>query len=523
MVDVLYRRSPDGRANRAALVDALAAPGEVLLTVHGTFAGDPSNDGANWWQRGSAFIARVGRDMAAKTGAPPTVLPFHWSGENSDFERLRAARRLAAVMRKLEKAKRPYHILAHSHGGNVVVEAINRFTRIGRKRNHLRSVVTFGTPYFRRALKPLSRAFLLYRACLLVAFMLGSLGAAILGPVGAVMALGSQLPIPVKLILATLSLLGAALVIVPTIFLWRSVIPPVREGRRFVKCCDKDKLADRWLALFARRDEAIGLLTRAAVFEARFISSRGMARSLGRLSSFIAGMAIALVPIAVLIFRPELYGAGAQIVEDAEARAGGFYNDARAALLAAIGTQIGAAFLYALPMFAVIHFTLSLLFRMGPHHATAWFMNRTIVNGLRTGVFGDDAHYSLTGVSATPDKITVKSREFESAGLGGISEEAAVTAAQAVYSELIELKPDGELAADPAGVWSRLSGSIYHNAYFTDDDVMDATVSHLSECVSGACAPAAPSPPHGANGVGTRTNGATLDDAAVEDRPTVLA
>ena len=49
---------------------------------------------------------------------------FSWSGENSWFARTRAADALADYVTKLRKEGWCCHIVAHSHGGNVVAEAL---------------------------------------------------------------------------------------------------------------------------------------------------------------------------------------------------------------------------------------------------------------------------------------------------------------------------------------------------------------------------------------------------------------
>jgi hypothetical protein len=472
----VYRRTAEGHANVASVEEALGGEGEVLIAVHGTFAAEPGNDGANWWQRGSPFMTRLAGALEPKLGRPPRVLPFHWSGENSEFDRLAAGRRLEAVMRRLERAKRPYHVLAHSHGGNVVVAALRRFARIGRKYPHLRSVTTFGTPYFRRTLKPLSKAFLTYRLALLAFMFLLALVVAVGLPLLALVA-ATQVDSVTSAAEAVGVAVGfaamGALLLIPAWLLWRSIAPMAREKARLLKSVHKCGLCDRWLALWARRDEAIGLLTRATAFNPRFIAPKAMARSLGRLSSFIAGGVVAGATIASVLFGWRI----SALMDSAAATA---EKGAKAANVSGdVLTDLVVIFLYAMPVFAIVHLGLSTVFRMGPHRAAAWFMNNTITGGLRTGVFGDDAHFKLQSVGATPERMEVKTKEFES--LKGVTDEDAVEAAHALYTELIELNPDGQAEADPAGVWERLSQSIYHNSYFVDDAVMAAAAEHIAD------------------------------------------
>lgn len=484
-----YGRTKEGQANRSAVEDALRTEGPVLLTVHGTFAGSLENEGKHWWQRGSQFAGRLQSGIAAKTGVTPQVLPFHWAGTNSEFDRMIAGRRLAAVMRHLEKKKRPYHLLAHSHGGNVIVEAVSRFTRIGRKKKFLQSVTTFGTPYFRRCLKPMSKGFLFYRAMLLAAIFAASLyilGAAVVTTIVDGVRDGTM---NVGFVIGMIIGLGifGAIVFVPTLLLWRSVAPAARNKARFIKGVRKDGLDRRWLALWAKRDEAIGLLMRATAFKAQFVSSRSMGRTLVRASATIAALAIIMLPLVVLLFAPNLYQSTTEeIAKDTQARLQNLETYRPAAYFAVV------LFFYALPLFAALHLILSFLFQLGPQHASAWFLNQTIVGGIRTGMFGDDANFALKGVSRTPEKLDVVTKELDSTDLDGFADEDALEAAKLFYKELVEIEKDGVTAADPAGVWSRLSDAICHNGYFIDESAVTAVVDHIAGGTPSTPRPAPP-------------------------------
>src|SRR5690606_28267985 len=77
------------------------------------------------------------------------ILPLHWSGMNSDHDRLKGSEQLARTLKELHRAGRPHAVIAHSHGGNVTVEGL---TRAGRS-PHRGGIVSFGTPFFKRRLK----------------------------------------------------------------------------------------------------------------------------------------------------------------------------------------------------------------------------------------------------------------------------------------------------------------------------------------------------------------------------------
>lgn len=484
MFGFFYARTREGRANREAVEDALREEGPVLIAIHGTFAGSPDNTGKHWWQRRSPFMTRLQEGLEPKLGST-RVLPFHWTGANSEFDRIVCGRRLAAVMRHLEKKKRPYHVLAHSHGGNLVVEAISRFTRVGRKQKQLSSVTTFGTPYFRRHLKPMSKGFLFYRAMLLAALI--ALAAYVLttSALGAATSIeGSDAAFVIGTIIGWL--LVAGVLLLPIYFLWRSVAPAARNKARFVKAMRKTGLDRRWLALWAKRDEAIGLLMRATAFKAQFITSRSMGRTLRRTAATLAAFAIIMLPLAVLLFAPNVFQSTTeQIAQDAEAR----LKTVEAYIPAGIFAIV--LFFYALPLFAILHIALSVVFQLGPQHASAWVVNRTIISGIRTGMFGDDANFALRGVSRTPEKLEVVTLELDSDDLDGFADDDALEAAKLFYKELIEIENDAMPEADPAGVWARLSDAICHNGYFVDETAMAAVVDHIA----GGATPGAPAAP----------------------------
>lgn len=98
--------------------------GDVIVTVHGTNAGRPEDDGDRWWQKGSAFQKRLSELVTSADGSSLEFRPFHWSGRNSETDRREAGRQLARKLREIEKEGRPYHVIGHSHGGSVAYLAL---------------------------------------------------------------------------------------------------------------------------------------------------------------------------------------------------------------------------------------------------------------------------------------------------------------------------------------------------------------------------------------------------------------
>src|SRR5262249_53978980 len=95
-----------------------------IITVHGTFASDPSDHGDAWWQEGSPFI----RDVSVLVQNTLTVIPFHWNGHNNELDRRKAGDELfRLILREADGDSSPIVLISHSHGGNVVAFALDNF------------------------------------------------------------------------------------------------------------------------------------------------------------------------------------------------------------------------------------------------------------------------------------------------------------------------------------------------------------------------------------------------------------
>jgi hypothetical protein len=116
-----------------------------LITVHGTNAGDPNDEGAHWWQRNSAFQKRLA-EWLNLDGVE--VEPFHWDeGPNSELKRRKAGERLLKQLKQHEKADEDYYLIGHSHGGSVIHHALLAASADGLELKHLRNWLTIGTPF----------------------------------------------------------------------------------------------------------------------------------------------------------------------------------------------------------------------------------------------------------------------------------------------------------------------------------------------------------------------------------------
>ncbi|MGV2340800.1 MAG UNVERIFIED_CONTAM: hypothetical protein LVR18_44725 [Planctomycetaceae bacterium] len=86
---------------------------------------------------------------------------FHWSGENSERCRRKAGRRLHEhldrVARQCEKRNQKLHVVAHSHGGSVLFEALQLDRKQSRQiapsstpiQRTLKTWVTVATPFLK--------------------------------------------------------------------------------------------------------------------------------------------------------------------------------------------------------------------------------------------------------------------------------------------------------------------------------------------------------------------------------------
>lgn len=152
----------------------------LTLIIHGTFARDES-----WWRLasdGTSFASQLEAAMS-KQGIQGSVwkpaldsgfsyADFSWSHANWHADRRRGARSLARTLAKLAQARGAtrespleVNLVAHSHGGNVVLDALRNLDH----RVRARRVVLLGTPLI--SAKPALRIVRFVIALLLVSFV----------------------------------------------------------------------------------------------------------------------------------------------------------------------------------------------------------------------------------------------------------------------------------------------------------------------------------------------------------------
>lgn len=126
----------------------------TIITVHGTFAhaggtaeqpeGEPQ--GLQWWETGSAFDHDIRTNAEAANGQLD-VVPFKWSGDNSELGRRAAGSKLLEQMRGLEARGEPYCVIGHSHGGSVISAALLEGGSRKLTLDNLKRWITVGTPF----------------------------------------------------------------------------------------------------------------------------------------------------------------------------------------------------------------------------------------------------------------------------------------------------------------------------------------------------------------------------------------
>lgn len=139
-------RSPSTRATENTSSVSAAAEDLVLL-IHGTFAGRAADEGDGWWQQGSPAWETLRRRLPPGARLPEQGDVFHWSGDNSERARIKAGHDLLERLLELETAGRGYHLIGHSHGGSVIWHTLRLATLHQKKLDGLKSWTTVGTPF----------------------------------------------------------------------------------------------------------------------------------------------------------------------------------------------------------------------------------------------------------------------------------------------------------------------------------------------------------------------------------------
>lgn len=420
----------------------------LVITVHGTFASSDSDDGEQWWQRGSAFTTALAERLAGLGVPDIAVQPFHWSGLNSDQARLRGAARLASVIAAAKRNGRPVAVVAHSHGGNVLMEALVQ----RRTRKPLAAVLTLGTPFFTRRLKPLPTLIAAFKVLLGMA-------------VAPAMLMYAWLALPTALDGSRIELMVLPLIVLGLVtWAFVSGAQALVRSRRARQRARMAVSPDRWLVIQSPRDEAMRLLESAVAIKPVYVtraSAHGQWKRFGTLAA-VAGtlvflyftMSYFLAPILDKIARRD-FGGG--IIAD-------------------------LTFLLVVPVvFALIYGAIRLFSWICGARLLSSLLNVSIHGGIVGAAYGGDDAYALTGVSRTPPYLSgVREQRVAAANLGGIDDNAIIEAAREFYAGIVAEETTEVTFADPDLILKRMTDALYHNAYMRDGDIVDAVAGHLA-------------------------------------------
>ena len=132
---------------RAAVIPKDREQDAVAIMIHGTYASAVEDSGELWWQSDSPCSRRLQSFLPSFIRPTKEKEVFHWSGENSERARSKAAARLLRHLRSLEDQGQDYHLVGHSHGGSVIWNALQMSVLTKRPLRKLGSWTTVGTPF----------------------------------------------------------------------------------------------------------------------------------------------------------------------------------------------------------------------------------------------------------------------------------------------------------------------------------------------------------------------------------------
>jgi hypothetical protein len=237
----------------------------VFLTVHGTFDGIANPAAPRWWEPTSPFWQAI-LAHSPHGGLDGTVQSFVWSGKNSAYEREVAARALAKQLKTLRARYDNIHLIGHSHGGNVIEDALERIAWNGARRpsfashknpSKIRSVTTLGTPFLDRRESTLRKVLIILTLLLVIGIVLLAVLFAILATALSGISLDASTVAQNR---EKLYEAYAVAALIPIVFLLPLVLLFIRNWHtlRFRR---SSRTPANWLSVFHPQDEAIFLLT----------------------------------------------------------------------------------------------------------------------------------------------------------------------------------------------------------------------------------------------------------------------
>jgi hypothetical protein len=119
----------------------------VLVTIHGTGAGEPTEEEDSWWLEGSKFLGKL-KDRLDLDPSRVEIFPFLWDGgPNSEGSRRQAGGKLYELLKSYDAAGNNYYLICHSHGGSVAYSALLQSVDKDQPLERLKCWCTVGTPF----------------------------------------------------------------------------------------------------------------------------------------------------------------------------------------------------------------------------------------------------------------------------------------------------------------------------------------------------------------------------------------
>jgi len=467
------------------LSDLNAPPGDpraLILTIHGTNDGKPGGPGdTKWWETSSGFVRDLTQTLAAR-GLGADVEEFLWGGANSAYAREKGARALRRRIRKAAGSYGEIHLIGHSHGGNVAVDAARRAAwgrapgvRLLRGRPAgITSITTVGTPF----LRPLARnSDYLYALAFVVLMLVVTLAIAV--PAAASSWILSQeirKGAPLARMMNDLIAAGMSLALfVPSALLLARGAGRFLWIRRLMK---RGARRANLLSIWHPKDEAIGGLKRAGAFSPELVP-RGALWSGGhrfgtKLGSALFVLLAALIfPLAgvLLVSGPQDIPFSANQVQILNLTGNDGLNTALFITLCLVAVCTAALALYVLVRAG---FAAAELMRVG--------LNARAVSVLRDFAFGSDTGQKLGEVSErphffegevwiTPDALAGR---MEEETLSSLTEFLARQRAT-LFSVTVGADWMREVGEDPA-TWD----SLIHTTYFDHPEIAERIAGHIA-------------------------------------------
>lgn len=107
------------------------------------------SDSIPWWQHNGVMSNHISDNLETCDGSTLEIKAFEWAGHNDEDVRSYSATILTKYLRSLKEYYDSIHIVAHSHAGNVILNAMTyRFVK--NDFDKIDSITTMGTSFFQK-------------------------------------------------------------------------------------------------------------------------------------------------------------------------------------------------------------------------------------------------------------------------------------------------------------------------------------------------------------------------------------